>query len=282
MPKRRYYSVRTGKNPKSAEVDLKTLGELFLDAYRRWDETGYFQEHFGYDCVDAGRVPGKLGDDLSAALRFHLRKTDLWPIHSHIDDYSEDDLFDIIEFFHDHISKPLQGKYHSYSQCGYHYDTFDADKGRTEYRATLNELLQTYLFGYELSNSGEILECAQPGMENLLHADLPTDDSNIKTRYGSAIAKFRRHRSTLEERRDAVRDLADVLEYLRPKLKEVLNKTDETDLFNIANNFGIRHHNDKQKTNYDMPIWLSWIFYFYLATIHASLRLLEQRTQAEP
>jgi hypothetical protein len=82
----------------------------------------------------------------------------------------------------------------------------------------------------------------------------------------SAIAKYRRYRSTIAERRDAIRDLADVLEYIRPKLKEVLTKPDEADLFNIVNNFGIRHHNQQQKSDYDASIWLSWMFYFYLAT----------------
>ena len=50
---------------------------------------------------------------------------------------------------------------------------------------------------------------------------------------------------------------------------------DENDLFNIANNFGIRHHNDKQKTGYDAALWLSWMFYFYLATIHVVVRKLK-------
>jgi hypothetical protein len=278
MPKRRYYSIRTGKNSQGVEIDLKTLKQLFLDKYCAWDEKGYFQEHFGYDCVDAGHVVGKLGENICAAMRFHLRKLDLWPIPTQIDRYSEDDLFDIIEFLFDHISKPLEGYYHSYSQCGYHYHTFDVESGRSEYVATLNELLDSYQSGYELSSSGEILQRAQPGTENLFHADVPTTDKNVGSRMDSAIAKFRRYRSTLEERRDAVRDLSDVLEYLRPQLKAVLTKTDEADLFNIANNFGIRHFNEKQKTNYDQSIWLSWIFYYYLATIHAALRLLNKQT----
>jgi hypothetical protein len=48
-----------------------------------------------------------------------------------------------------------------------------------------------------------------------------------EARVGAAIQKFRRHRSSIEDRRDAVRDLADVLEFLRPKLKETLLSKDE-------------------------------------------------------
>ena len=107
-------------------------------------------------------------------------------------------------------------------------------------------------------------------------ADIPTNDTNVQTRIDAAIIKFRRHGSSLDDRRQAVRDLADVLEYLRPNLKTLLSKKDEADLFNIANNFGIRHHNEKQKTNYDTAIWLSWMFYFYLSTIHVVLRKIER------
>jgi hypothetical protein len=57
-----------------------------------------------------------------------------------------------------------------------------------------------------------------------------------------AIDKFRRCGSTASDRRDAIRDLADILEFLRPQTKAVLTQQDESDLFNIANNFGIRHH----------------------------------------
>jgi len=47
-------------------------------------------------------------------------------------------------------------------------------------------------------------------------------------------------------------------------------------LFNIANNFSIRHANEKQKNSYDKNIWYSWMFYFYIATIHALLRIKER------
>jgi hypothetical protein len=282
MPKRLYYSVRTGKNPKGPTIDFPTLKQLFQDLFRTLEQDGMLQEHFGYECVDAGRVPGSLGEDINAAFRFHLRKDELWPVEKCVGNYSEDDLFDIIEFVHDHVSKGVDGYYHSFSQCGHHYSTFDKDAGQTLYRNKVNELIENYGPGYELSVDGEVLELAQPGTENLLKADVPSKDSNVSSRIQDAITKFRRHRSTLAERRDAVRDLADVLEYLRPKLKSVLTKSDDSDLFNIANNFGIRHHNDKQKQNYNQSVWLSWMFYFYLATIHAALRLIEQQPTKSP
>lgn len=282
LMKRRYYSLRTGRNPKSAEIDLKTVKALFLSAYLQWSDGGYFQEHFGYWCVDSGDVPGSLGSDIPAAILFHLRKEQLWPIKESIETYKEDDLFDMIEFLCDHISKPVDGRFHNYFACGWHYNTFDAVAGKREFRLRVNDLLETYGSGFELSETGEILELAQPGTEQLLEADIPSSDMNVVSRVQGAIAKFRRYRSSAAERRDAIRDLADVLEYLRPQVKRVLTKADESDLFNLANNFGIRHHNKQQKTDYDSGIWLSWMFYFYLSTIHACLRLLKKQRDRPP
>lgn len=67
--------------------------------------------------------------------------------------------------------------------------------------------------------------------------------------------------------------------YLMPLItgaKRVLNRDDERDLFNLANNFGIRHHKPGQKTDYDQAIWHSWMFHHYLATIHACVRVIEK------
>lgn len=240
-------------------------------------EKDYFQEAFGYYCVDDGEVSGSLGYDIEAQLFRKLRKENLWPIIDNCKDYSEDDLFDVIEFIFDSISKPIDGYFHSFSSCGMHYDTFDKEIGQREYRKEINEILRDYNEGYELSPEGEILIKGQPGQELLFKAAVPTEDSeNVQTRVQLAIQKFRRYKSTLDDRRDAIRDLADVLEYLRPKIKTVLSKKDESDLFNIINNFGIRHHNERQQTDYDKSIWLSWMFYYYLATIHAVLRLIKK------
>ncbi len=141
----------------------------------------------------------------------------------------------------------------------------------------MNELLEAYESGYELSATGEVLALGDPGLAPLHAAPLPTPDTdNVGARVAAAQAKFRWHRSTQSERRDAIRDLADVLEFLRPQLAGILNKKDDAALFEIANRFAIRHHNPDQQGSYDKLIWYSWIFYFYLANIHAVGALLRR------
>lgn len=283
MREKPYYSVRTGKNPLSQRFDLQTLRDLFRTLFIQFEDEGYFQETLGYQCVNAGFIPGSLGHDLDGALLLELRKRDLTPIRTKIDNYAEEDLFDMIEFLYEHCSKPVERSYHSWSNCGWHCSKFDREPGRQEFRAKVNNVLALYGPGYELSVDGEILGLAETGLEGLFEAPVPKiDPDNISARVEAARDKFRRYRSSADERRDAIRDLADVLEYLRPQMKNVITSKDESDLFNLANSFGIRHHNSAQKVNYDRPIWYSWMFYYYLATIHAVVRLIERKRSSQP
>lgn len=275
---RRYYSVRTGRNPLAGGFDIDTMRRLFSELFGYFEDEGYFQEALGYKCVDAGFVAGNLGRSVEGALLLAVRKESLAPIRQKIEGYTEEDLFDVIEFLFDHVSKPTERRYHDYSNCGWHCSAFDLAAGRTEYREKINELLEPFEKGYELSADGEVLVLGDPGFAPLHDAPLPTPDTeNVAGRVAAAQAKFRRHHSTFSDRRDAIRDLADVLEFLRPRLDGVLTNKDDAALFNIANNFAIRHHNEKQQGTYDKAIWYSWIFYFYLSTIHAAVRLIEKK-----
>jgi hypothetical protein len=278
MKPRDYYSTRTGKLKETPELNFKLLKKLFLVSYNKLETEGYFQKYFGYYCVDQGEVDGELGYNIDAMIFLSLKKENLWPLRDKLDDYTEDDLFDMIEFLHDHCSKPISGYYHQFNNCGHHYDTFNNLDGQDHFRERMNYVLKDYLNGFEISSSGEILELPDKHVAPLLEADIPsTDVENINNKIQHAVLKFRRYRSTLDDRKEALRELADVLEFLRPEMKSVLNSKDEADIFNIANNFSIRHHNAKQKTDYDKAIWYSWIFYYYLATIHAVLRMIAKK-----
>jgi len=277
MIKRNYYSVRTGKISPDQQINFEVLKKLFSVTYNKLNSDGYFQKYFGINCQD-GYIPGELGEEIEAMMFVNLRKDNLYPIYTNLPNYTEDDFFDVIEFLHDHCSKGLNGHYHNWNNCGYHFKEFKDFEGQKYFRELLNPILREYKDGFEMSESGEILILSDNGLSNLIEADIPTNDKdNISNKINSAILKFRRHKSTLDDRRDAIRELADVLEFLRPAIKEHLNKKDENDLFNIANNFGIRHHNKDQQTEYDKAIWYSWIFYYYLATLHAVLRMTNKK-----
>lgn len=269
-----YYSQRSGTNPNLQGLPLGDVVDLFVRVFEQLREDGYFSEAFGFSCTDMDHVPGKVRD-VELEMLLTIKKKWLWPIQSHKFSYSEDDLFDVIEFLFQHVSKPIDGTYHNHNNCGMHWETFNQSEGRIVFRERINTLLSNYEKRFELSANGEVLQKPEEGYEPIFQADIPSKDGNVVGRINAAVLRYRRHGSTFDDRRQAVRDLADVLEYLRPQVKVLLTAADDKDLFNIANNFGVRHHNDKQKTAYDTGLWLSWMFYFYLATIHVLLRKIE-------
>jgi len=173
---RKYYSIRTGKNPSGSKLTLDLTLALFQGIYQDFEERCYFQEYFGYSCVDDGDVPGRIGNNISAYFLFKLRKDNIWPINHFCLGYSEADLFDVIELIYDHISKPVSGRFHSYGNCGRHYSIFDTEPGQEEYRTKINELLKDYDDGYELSPIGEIIHLPLLGTEPLISEEPPTYD----------------------------------------------------------------------------------------------------------
>lgn len=247
-----------------------------MAVYKQFVEGNRFQEYFGYECVDAGRVPGKAGSDVELFFLRRLRKRSLWPIDESITNYTEDDLFDLVELLYDLVSDGVEeaGYFHSYGGCGWHFRAFAGQPAKEEFRSAVNEFLSDYSNGFELSEDGEILELPAPNLGVLLASKLPKGAGQFSDEVHEASLIIRRRHSTLSERRNAVRMLVDILESLRPKLKTLLSSKDESDLFELANRFGIRHKNDLQKTDYD-PLWLSWMFYYYLSTIHFVTRKIQ-------
>lgn len=275
MPTRKYYSLRKSEPQK---ISLESLKEMVISIWRDFSTRGYFQEYLGTSCVD-GDTPGKVGTNLEGYVLRKLRKTNLWPFAEKYKDYSEEDLFDMIEFFFDHISMPLEdgAHYHSWNDCGWHYNKFDdIGLGAFQFAEEVNQFLNDYSDGYELSSKGEILSLFPSHLLPLTETLILTKDQNIKEKMEHAATKFRKYSSTINDREDAIKTLVGCLEFLRPEVKKILDKKDEDDLFNIANNFAIRHSNQKQKTNYDKTIWLSWMFYFYYATLIACLSSIQR------
>ncbi len=274
---RKYFSERQGRGPRARPLTLAELKRLVASVWENLDHRCYLQEALGYECVDAGAVEGYLGPDPGAHLLRVLHRDDLWPWQTHIESWDQDTLLDMVEAIHDLTSKPLEGHYHSYSDCGWHYATFARPDGQAAYRAEMNEILERCEEPFELNPNGELVLAAPEQFRPLLSAPLPdsADPRAVRPKVDSAVQRFRARGSSTEERRIAVRDLADVLEALRTDVRAHISKKDEGDLFNIANNFHIRHNDEKQLRDYDV-IWLTWIFYFYLATIHALVRSIDR------
>lgn len=282
IPRRPKYEIKTyyseRKKGKTSK-DLSSIGKHFIEIFDSFQRHGYFDEAFGSYCVD-GNYSGYLNKSLDDSLKFVVGKK-VWRFEDNWEKISEDNFFDIVEFLYTHISKPVSGEYHSYGDCGYHYQTFDKAAGRQEFCDEINSLISDYKDGFFLASNGEIQQLVSQALQRIIGKNTPTSEKeSIENKIRLAEEKFLRQKSSLEDRREAIRTLADVLEFIRPQIKKVLISEDEKDLFNIVNNFGIRHHNQIQKTNYDQVVWLSWMFHFYLASIHACLHLLDRSNKS--
>lgn len=271
MSDRPYFSIRRDRESGQANIGITKFRELVKAVFTEFEGKDYFVQWMGYKS-DGDRYVGKMGTDVEHYAFLRLRKRGLFPpVRSTM--YSEGDLFDLIEFMYQHVSVPLRSS--RWRDGGVRYDIYDEARGKTALRNEVNRLLPDYGDGWELSSEGEILKMLDPEVDSMLEPPaVAVDDDNVESRLTAAIKRFRLHGSSEDDRRLAIVELASVLEFLRPKVGELLSSQDEKDLFNIANNYGIRHHNPSQKTEYDSQVWLPWMFCYYLGTIRTLQRLM--------
>jgi hypothetical protein len=269
---RRYYSSRKGLG----HLTLEELYWKLQNLYSLFRDRDYFKGKAGITKID---LPDAIKHEAAVALPFPLFPMGEWPEL----ETTEDHVFDALEFLYDHVSRPGDPIALTTDGWGYQdYDGYDDEAGRAEFRDKANAFLADYEPGYELTEKGDVLALGTHGLQHILNAEIiPYDEANVDSRVRAAITKWRNRHLGLVEKRDAIRELADVFEWLKKTkgLATVLNGKDESAIFDLANNFAIRHHNPDQKRNYDQAIWYSWIFHFYLATYHAAVRLLIKKEE---
>jgi hypothetical protein len=257
---RAYYSRRN----KPGSLTLEQLYWKLQNLYLRFRDQDFFREIAG---ITEDELPKGVRYDAAIALDFQP-----FPIHQwEPGEVTENHVFDMIEFLFDRTSKPLGwGRQQDADGDQYYgYTSYERATGREEFRTAANEILADYKSGYELTEQGEVLALGTHGLQHILSADIVAyDEIHVDSKVRSAIQKWRNRDLSVAAKKEAIRELADVFEWLKKtkNLSAVLEHKDESAIFDLANNFSIRHHNPSQKTNYDPVIWYSWIFHFYLAT----------------
>jgi hypothetical protein len=265
---RRYYSSRI--KPKS--LTLEELYWKFKNLYFLLRDKDFFKQKAGITNTD---LPNSIQHEAAIALNFQPFPITEWSQQN----ITEDHIFDALEFLYDRVSQPGEWV-NKTSSTGWNYsdyDDYDSEAGQEIFRENVNAFLADYKTGFELTKDGIILARGTNGLQQILDAEIVVyDEKNVDSKVRNAITKWRNRHLSLSEKKEAIRELADVFEWLKKtkNLDAVLDKKDESAIFEIANNFAIRHHDPKQKANYDTAIWYSWIFHFYLATYHAAIRLL--------
>lgn len=268
---RRYFSQRKNGAPAIATQDFAyRLHNILADFARR----GYFERlDMRVGCEDV------ISDELrrKMAIAFGRESRNMLPTESNLPSMGRDSIFDLIEFLSEYVSTSSLMRLHA----SLNHDAQIPD-GLEEWRKSVNECLEQLNPPCRLTANGEI-EILPPsaGLRHLVDAHAsPSHDAQEKTDHACRL--FLKRDATVHDRRSALKDLADVLEMLRNDLDASIGKKEADKLFDIANNYGIRHNNRKQKEldeNY-----AQWFFYSTLSTIDLVARLgsKQQQDAAKP
>lgn len=263
----KYFLERTGWERE--ELSLRGLRDVIFSIFTELDGQDYFFEFLGGTNSVGATSPGRIGHDFKAYTLRKIGKALPHPrdIDSH-KKYQEADLFSLIELLYENIVYPehwVSGTAQDFFWC--------KETGEDEFRREVNKCLPLYGKGWELTEIGYIRELTDDCYVELLdQTALYGDEKNVDSRIRFAKKQFLQYGSGLEEKKNAIREIGDSLEYIRKELKQTLPK-EEDDIFNLLNRFGIRHHNDKQLTDYDAAVYYPWIFYTLLSCFDAFVKL---------
>lgn len=288
MMTRKYYSQRKRVLNSHLNSDFWLA---WLNTMQDFGSKNYLCEHFSNECCDghpvgfnSETIQGKLYCELGDLKFSSFMTTDL----------SQDNMFDLIEFFFKYISKPTSGWNHGY--CGsFHPESYDTPKGRYEYTIAVNDLFKRFNHPYKLKN-GEIKLLGSPTLDTpLTTMELDTDDSHLKKLMEQALTDF--YDRSGARKNQALQALVDVFERLKTidhtnkkkSIAKIIGKLspiecvqknlnrDLRELTNVANNFCIRHHETTQKIikDPDMVEFLFYLYFNYVRLIFKKYNLLK-------
>jgi hypothetical protein len=260
-----------GRGPLGREAAQREFARSVTDLYAR----GYFAKDLYPGCVDD---QDEQPTNVSAFIEERLGVADLWPLRATLP-WEDDIWYSLIELFHDLAARPRSRRYHSWNECGYHHSDFAVAPGQELYRWTMDKLLARADVPYRLGESGEdigrLISVTDDGRSELTERLLADHPQVATDPVAHSVSLFRRRGATFEDKRSAIVALAGVLEERRALLRQELLSRDESSLFEIANNYALRHRNENQRNEYAQE-FLDWVFWLYAATVELTDRLLRR------
>lgn len=259
---RPYFAERQGRAARES-LSEQTLARGVADVVEELSDRGYFPDALPRYCPDEhwDRAAFVARARRAIGLEFD------WATPTDVE-WSEDVIYSLIEYFHDEARRPRYvERYHSFGQCGPHYGGHVAASGAVVFRWRMNELLERLGCDYRLATEGEdrgrLVRAFGAELDGLAERAV-SEATGPSDEVAEAVAMFRRRGANVASKRAALALLAGHLEPRRSRLRANLSNADEQDLFNIANNWAIRHRNANQRTDVGDE-FLEWLFWCYLA-----------------
>ena len=261
-----YYSQRAGKTPSAITID--DLASIIRIAFKRFVTKGYFLYSFGKIDKSGYSDPyysQKLFEELT--IIFGSRDGEILQCLGSSMRVNRNSLFDLIEFLADRVAKIKPNVRYPNDDYVPTQSEISVDEGREEWCAEINQHLTRLDPPYRLNVLCQIESLPPEGLQDLVdNCANPSQGDGMNDTIKHACRMFLKHNSTREDKRMSLTALVGILEQVREDVKKCIQHDDEQNLFNIANNYSIRHNNIKQKTDYGDE-YFHWVFYYFLATI---------------
>ena len=95
--RKNFYSERMGQKKSPIRLpDLRLAISIIFDKY---NNSQYFQDAFGFKCVDLGYVAGRMDLTMGKHITLEFMGKNVWPIEEQYDKWDENTCFDIIKYF---------------------------------------------------------------------------------------------------------------------------------------------------------------------------------------
>lgn len=277
---RPYYAARHGRqlDDRDRRPDPGAARRDWLAAVSALRRNGYLARIAPKVCVDGAPDDPDPDDVMDGEIADRLGISGLWKERARAD-WDDATFYSLVEVMHDLVERPRSRDHHLYGNCGWHYSDFAPYPAQVLYRWTANRILARHHIDLILAKSGEdvgrLVHQPHDGRADLVESVVGTADTAARPTVEHAVALFRRRGATREDKRSACVALAGLLEERRALLKDRLTRKDEGALFQIANEFAVRHRNAKQYADYD-EAYLDWLFWWYLATFELTDKLLSR------
>lgn len=273
----KYYAERNGLLDNNIKISFNELKEYFYKIYRYFDNKECFEVAIKgiWETLqwqnEYLKIPPLFKPSPEIFFLNHLHSKSIYPIYEYYESYSENELFTVIEILYDKIAL-----------YNYQEKKLETEIIKKEFAIQINNILQFYDEGYFLEqNSGTVTHGINDSLKMMLSEDLrETLNEDVMFKMKTAVNLYYRFNSNLEQKKKAINILADILESFRSDLKDILNKKFEVSkndhdklIFDIVNNFNIRHNNNKQNTNYEHEIWYDWMMQYYSSVIITYFKL---------
>lgn len=253
------------------------LRESFVAMWSELDENGYLDAALGTEWNDSMGERDEEGDQL---LTLRLGRPESWTLRDHrnleIPALGDNEFYDLVEIFFDLVARPRVARWDDYNH-EWNYSEHHRRSGQLVYLWRANTLLEQSCTSLRLADSGEdrgFLVLTPPDdrfvlEESMLEVEAPEAE---RRRIAHAVSQHRGRGTSRESKRNAVRDLGDVLENRRAAVRTHLGSKDANDLFTIINKFDIRHMQQSQQSNYGEE-FLDYVYWTLLATLELIIQL---------